>query len=149
MESGPRSNVAVLILIIAAIVIAVGAFVYIQKSPIAPTEQNGEETKTPDKSTNGAAVTPRQEAVVRYTDDGFVPQTVQIELEQTVKFVNESSGNMWVATGVHPIHQLYPEFNQRIGVGKGGAFSFKFTRKGNWKYHNHLNPLKTGTVEVR
>ena len=148
MESGPRSNVAIVILIIAAIIIAIGAFVYIQKSPIVPDEANKEETETP----NGAGeenTIPKQEVVVKYTDNGFSPEIVKIEQGQTVKFINESGGNMWVATGVHPIHQLYPEFNQRIGVGKGGAFTFKFTNKGSWKYHNHLNPLKTGTVEVR
>jgi plastocyanin len=87
-------------------------------------------------------------SVVTYTDSGFAPQPLSIKKGSTVTFVNESSRGMWVASGVHPTHQLLPGFDQLSTSPKGGTYEYVFTKVGTWKYHNHVNPSDGGTVVV-
>lgn len=86
--------------------------------------------------------------VVTFTDTGFAPETVTVKQGVTVTFVNESTKGMWVASAVHPTHQLLPGFDQLASVGNGGTYEYAFVKVGTWKYHNHVNPTETGTVMV-
>lgn len=87
--------------------------------------------------------------VVTYTDTGFAPLTVTVTKGTTVTFVNESNQGMWVASDVHPTHQLLPGFDQLASVAGGGTYEYAFTKVGTWRYHNHVNPTETGTVIVK
>ncbi|MDP3735588.1 MAG: hypothetical protein Q8R39_04135 [bacterium] len=66
---------------------------------------------------------------------------------------------------MHPTHKLYPGsdikkcgtlqggeknamFDACGAVTPGASWSFTFTELGSWKYHDHLNPLHTGTIVV-
>lgn len=49
--------------------------------------------------------------IVTYTNEGFIPQYFNIQLGETVRFINASSLPMWVASGPHPIHTDFPEFD--------------------------------------
>ncbi len=86
--------------------------------------------------------------VITYTDSGFAPSPVSVKAGTTVTFVNESSRGMWVASAVHPTHQLLPGFDQLKSVAKSGTYEYTFTKVGTWKYHNHVNPTDTGSVVV-
>lgn len=86
--------------------------------------------------------------VVTYTDTGFAPVTVTVKAGTTVTFVNESTGSMWVASAVHPTHQLLPGFDQKASVVSDGTYEYAFTKVGTWKYHNHMNPSQEATVVV-
>lgn len=96
--------------------------------------------------------------VVRYTDSGFEPQTVTIERGQAVLFVDEASGDMWVASAMHPTHEVYSGTTLREHCnsgaeafdqcGTGEEYNFIFTKQGEWRYHNHVNASHTGTVIV-
>ncbi len=98
------------------------------------------------------------ERVVTYTSAGFDPKVIEIEAGESVKFVNGSNRKMWVASNVHPTHTLYPEESDADCLGSsfdaceeieiGGSWSFIFNKVGDWEYHDHLNPSRTGTVEV-
>lgn len=88
------------------------------------------------------------ENTVRYTDDGFLPSSINVEAGTAVTFVNESSGGMWVASAVHPTHRVLPGFDQLTAVGNGGSYSYIFAEAGDWKFHNHVSPGDTGTVVV-
>ena len=85
---------------------------------------------------------------VQYGDSGFTPNTVSVKAGTTVRFSNQSSRGMWVASAVHPTHQLLPGFDQLQSVGKGGTYEYTFAKVGTWKYHNHVNATDTGTVVV-
>lgn len=87
--------------------------------------------------------------VVTYSNDGFAPKEIAVSVGQTVRFVNESSGNMWVASDVHPTHNILPEFDQKQSVGNGESYEFTFTKTGEWKYHNHIKPNAIGTIIVK
>ena len=90
-----------------------------------------------------------QNVMVSITDAGsFAPQTVQVKKGGTVTWVNQSTHPVWPASGVHPTHTIYPGFDALRRIQPGEKYSFKFDRVGVWEYHDHLNALMTGTVEV-
>jgi plastocyanin len=87
-------------------------------------------------------------SVVAYTDTGFSPSPLTVNVGTKVAFVNESTKGMWVASAVHPTHQLLPGFDQLKSVTKGGTYEYTFVKVGTWKYHNHVAPGDTGSVVV-
>ncbi len=86
---------------------------------------------------------------VRYTlENGFYPALLIIKAGDTVTFVNESEGSLWVASSPHPTHTDYPEFDQRSSVEEQGTYSFIFTKVGTWNYHNHESSARRGSIIV-
>ena len=78
---------------------------------------------TPAKPNQG---TPSEEPlpnswVVEFTDDGFVPKRLEIEVGQQVRFVNVSESSLWPASNIHPTHQIFPEFDSGNPVGEDGV----------------------------
>lgn len=88
-------------------------------------------------------------SVVTYTDSGFGPKEITVSVGSTVTFVNESSRDMWVASGVYPSNQLLPGFDQKGTVAKGGVYEYTFSKVGTWQYQNDKNPNDIGYVVVR
>lgn len=85
---------------------------------------------------------------VTYTNDGFSPAELTVKAGTTVTFTNQSDAKMWVASANHPSHLLYPEFDEKMSVAKGGSYSFTFTKVGTHPYHNHILLGKYGKVIV-
>ena len=88
------------------------------------------------------------EHVVEFRDEGFFPEDLKINKEETVRFINKSKNPFWPASDFHPIHTIYPEFDTKNPVEAGQSWAFKFNKVGKWRYHDHLAPYFTGTVEV-
>lgn len=86
---------------------------------------------------------------VSYTNSGYTPGVITVKAGDTVKFVNNSSSNMWPASNNHPTHTIYPEFDAKTAIPLGGQWSFTFSKLGTWGYHDHLMPGRTGTVIVQ
>ncbi|MDO8517825.1 MAG: hypothetical protein Q7S26_00840 [bacterium] len=100
---------------------------------------------------------------VTYTDSGFSPSTVTIAQGGMVTFANQSGGQMWVASGLHPTHTGYSgtsrtqhcpdtaetSFDQCTAVPAGQSYSFTFQKTGTWPYHNHFNSGDFGTIVVQ
>lgn len=118
-------------------------------SRVAPTCEFAACASAPAKSTSTGSKEPLKTIIIKYTDQGFSPTNVTIKKGQTVKFVNESSRNMWPASNPHPTHSLYPEFDSKDRVVAGQSFSFTFNKVGVWGYHNHSNANFTGTITVK
>lgn len=85
---------------------------------------------------------------VTYTNNGFAPAELAVKSGTTVTFVNQSDAKMWVASANHPSHLLYPEFDEKVSVAKGGSYSFTFTKVGTHPYHNHVLLGKYGKIIV-
>lgn len=85
---------------------------------------------------------------VSYGTSGFVPNTVTVKRGAVVVWTNQSQSGMWVASAVHPTHQLLPGFDELKSVSAGGTYEYTFEKVGTWKYHNHVAPADTGTVVV-
>ncbi len=95
---------------------------------------------------------------ISYVDDGYVPSEVTIRKGQAVRWVNDASGDMWPASAVHPTHSLYPgknaddclgsSFDACQGLPRGSSWDYTFTHVGEWRFHDHIRPSKTGVVNV-
>jgi len=86
--------------------------------------------------------------VVVYNNEGFSPKNITIKTGESIKFINLSDRKMWVASNDHPTHDIYPEFDQKDIVLRGGEYIFKFEKKGKWGFHNHLYSEHEGIIIV-
>lgn len=129
---------------------------------VVPVRVSGDavmEDGTIDDAAEGPVADPVFHALVTYTDTGFDPKTVTIKKGETVRFVNQASGGMWVASAVHPTHKVYPEksasdclgssFDTCRTLNAGEFWEFTFNEPGEWKYHNHVRANDTGTIVVQ
>ncbi|MBI5798568.1 MAG: cupredoxin domain-containing protein [Candidatus Yonathbacteria bacterium] len=98
-------------------------------------------------STTITPVTNTGRAVV-YTNDGFTPAELTVKAGTEVTFINQSDAKMWIASANHPTHLLYPEFDEKASVAKGGSYKFTFTKVGTHPYHNHVLLGKYGKIIV-
>ena len=96
--------------------------------------------------------------IVTYTKNGFSPKEITIKQGETVTFINESGGGMWVASAIHPTHRLYPiksdddcsgsSFDQCQNSSSGISWDFTFDIEGEYGYHNHVRANHWGKVIV-
>lgn len=114
-----------------------------------------EETSDPDGDSDEEANT----VTVTYSASGFSPGEVRINTGDTVVFRDSGTGNMWVASAMHPTHTVYPGSDidlcgtaQAAGIfdqcSSGVEFRFTFNETGTWAYHNHLQASHFGRVIV-
>lgn len=94
-------------------------------------------------------ITPGDQVTVELTEDGYKPENLTIKKGTTVTFISKRDQHHWPASNLHPIHDIYPEFDPREPVPADKSWSFRFDKVGSWKYHDHLAPYYTGVVEVR
>lgn len=141
-----------LIYILLVILAGVGVYAYTNKptttlSPEVTVTEDAmmETTKTVTKD---EVMEKEEVSTIKYTDEGFEPQSVTVKVGSTVTFVNESDLDMWVASALHPTHLELPGFDQLKGEPKGSTYSFTFEKKGTWKFHDHLTPKFYGSVVV-
>lgn len=98
---------------------------------------------------------------VTYTNNGFSPSTATVDVGTTVVFENQSSSGMWVASDEHPTHTHYSgttlrqhcsdgsdAFDACTEIGAGSSWAFTFNKSGQWSYHDHRSPNRTGTIIV-
>ena len=95
-----------------------------------------------------APATTAEMKTISYSDSGFSPSNVTVKKGETLKFKNDSTGNMWIASNGHPVHSDYPGFDAGRSYNPGESYVFTFDRSGSWNYHNHLNPGRSGTIIV-
>jgi plastocyanin len=91
---------------------------------------------------------PEGATIITLTEDGFTPSEVTVKRGTTVAFVSENGKLFWPASNLHPSHALYPEFDPKLPIQSDEAWSFTFTKVGEWKYHDHLAPYYTGVITV-
>ena len=131
----------------------------------APTDV-GWNTNTPQASSSSQDIKEPQADgtyLVEMTSDWFSPDTLTIKVWDKVNFVNNDSSPHWPASARHPTHTVYPWswiekcwtseqsgiFDACKWLAQGETFSFVFTHKWEWKYHDHLNPSTTWTIIVQ
>jgi plastocyanin len=85
---------------------------------------------------------------VRYTNTGFEPAKLTVPVGTMVEFINQSDEEMWVASNVHPSHEILATFDQFKGAGKGQSYMYTFDKKGVWPYHDHINAALEGVITV-
>ena len=149
--------------IVLIIILGVGGW-YVFSHPVTPAPVTEETPLVTETATTTEETVPAGPVTVMYTETGFSPASVSIVEGQTVKWINQSSGEMWVASAVHPTHAVYDgttknahcvagytgplPFDACESAGPGESYSFTFTKAGTWKYHGHVNAAMVGTVVV-
>jgi len=127
-----------LMIIAVLVLVGIAVLVYMQQPKNMPA----------NSATNVSAEVPEGATVITLTKDGFVPSKITIPAGTTVAFVTENGKIYWPASNLHPSHALYPEFDPLMPVQPDEAWSFTFTKAGEWLYHDHLAPYYTGTITV-
>ncbi len=104
----------------------------------------------PVSSSSSSSSHVAQTYIVRYTGTGggFQPSLLYVRSGDIVKFRNDSTAQMSVASNPHPAHTDLSGFVQNGSVGKNGEFSYTFTKTGAFGYHNHLSPNQQAVVVV-
>lgn len=110
---------------------------------------SGGASTTPPSSGGGGTQTVVKTYDISYTNSCYSPANVTIKKNDTVRFTNNSTKNMWPASDNHPSHTLYSEFDANSSIAPGGKYSFTYTKTGSWGYHDHLKPSCTGTITVQ
>lgn len=156
-----NKNALITVIVIIIVIIGVIAVIsYSNSQPSAPStdqEQTANTSPSADAAaavnatgTSSAAVPPAPLTVdVSYGDAGFLPASVTVKAGDTVRFTNNSSGRMWVASDPHPVHTDLPAFDEKASVDPGGNWSYTFTEVGTHPYHNHAKAANRGTVIVQ
>jgi len=85
---------------------------------------------------------------IELREEGFYPEELRIQKGDTVIFSTTRGAPFWPASNLHPSHTIYPEFDPKEPIDPGKAWSFRFNKVGNWKYHDHLAPLFRGEIMV-
>ncbi len=128
---------------------------------VTPAAETG---GTPSEASGGTAAAAAKTVTVSYTDNGFSPTTVSVNKGDTVKFVNNSSAEMWVASDEHPTHTEYDgtatsqhcaggtnsngSFDECARAAAGASWSYTFTKSGSFDYHNHARASHGGVITV-
>lgn len=119
--------------------------------PKTPTVTKPSTTST---QSTGAGVRTFEKGVyvtqVNYTENGFVPATLEIQHGEEVRFVNKTSLTMRIAADEKLSAIAYQRINQPQSVGKGGTYQVAFTELGVFTYVNlNTKPAKTGNIYVK
>ena len=155
-----NSTIAVIVVIL---VIIGGYFLLSSEKAVAPTEGTTNTMPVPDAANTPEKIVTHEGTVITYGANGFSPSPVTINVGDTVTWKNESSIDIWPASAMHPTHTVYPGsdiqkcntsaeagiFDACRGIKPGASWSFVFTQKGSWNYHNHLNPRNFGKIIVQ
>ncbi len=72
-----------------------------------------------------------------YDEDGFFSSFRIIEQGTKIIFINDSKENLEVASGPHPSHEALPDLDSTV-ITPGSSWSYTFTKRGKWSYHNHF-----------
>lgn len=116
-----------------------------------PSVASSEQTTISDSGstmgggTKGGVVS---QSTINYTESGFSPAAITVKKGTSVTFENLSTVGMWVASDVHPTHQLLPGFDAKKSIVKGGVYTYTFAKVGTWTFHNHASPTHLGKVVV-
>jgi plastocyanin len=143
-----RKRVIVALALMVLLVMVVGAlslkYIYdpVSKDVTSTIQSNNIHTEEENKVSEDHVVQ------VVYTETGFSPSRIEIEIGTTVKFTNVTSGPLWVGSDPHPVHSDHPEFDAKKDYLKDETYSYTFNQVGTYGFHNHKKSLYRGVVVV-
>lgn len=165
-------NKKIVIIVVALVVLVGGYFLVKGMDKNSPSEQmnvptgtqtnNNQETPIVNIEVESDAVITVTNHEVVYANSGYSPSALTVKAGDTVIFKNQSSGNVWTGSAMHPTHMVYSgtnfqthcpdtnnnDFDQCQNGGPGTSWSFTFTKAGAWGYHNHANSSHFGKITV-
>lgn len=156
-----RTAIALIIIVL----IAIGGYFLFAYRAAAPEVPAPVTDETAGDAAGGTMLADSEIAeFVTYTDDGFSPASITVQVGDTVRFTNNSAGGMWVAVDEHPTHTEYDGtstrehcadgvptsdvFDQCTRNQSGESWDYRFMKAGTFEYHNHAQASHGGTVTV-
>jgi len=154
------NNKNLIILIIAVLLVVFGFYYY--QAPVVDdimVDENIAEdmmNNIPENNVKTTPISPTGETLpsmengkylIYYFNDGFSPNTLQIQKGQSVKFVNKTDSSMRVYASNQDF-SIYREFNQSQSVGKDGTYEYTFNEAGIWPYYNYNEQAHMGNILV-
>jgi plastocyanin len=151
-------------IIIILIIIGGGWWYFAAQAPAMPAQTEttavvNSDTGAVASSTDGSVAPLTQ--TIHFTASGFTPKDVTVANGGTVTWVNDSTGQMWIASDEHPTHTDYDSTSRTTHCaagytgptpfdecGNGSSYSFTFGKAGTYSFHNHLAAQFEGTVTV-
>ena len=106
-------------------------------------------THTAHPKTASSSAKPPTTAVIEITPSGFLPQTIAVNPNTQVVWVNEDVMPHLPAADPYPSHKQLPQLVAPRALGQKETYSFTFTKAGTIHYHDDLEPTVVGVVEVR
>ena len=79
----------------------------------------------------------------------FEPSEVTINKGETVTWITDRDDLFWPASNVHPTHEMLSAFDAKKPLKAHQSYSYSFTKRGDWTFHDHLNPMAKGIVHVK
>lgn len=156
-----------------ATLLAFVALVYVVSHRASPAVQRGAEQSKPlaEKIRTGETPIPLFteateaklnkdpvfHALAAYTDRGFEPSMITIKRGETVRFTNNSSHDVWIASSGANV-QIYPRTQEVCGSSDLDScepfapqdfWQFRFDIAGEWEVVNNLDKSKSAKVIVR
>ena len=94
--------------------------------------------------------------LVSYTDSGFDPASTVITQGEAVRFMNNSSGKLWIrstdaGSAEYPLSgdcEGSTAFDSCYAIPPHEFWEFTFTEPGVWDFQNTLEPSKKGSITV-
>ncbi len=97
------------------------------------------------------------QSLVSFTERGFEPTTVSVQKGETIRFINNSEHDLWIAS-TGDSGTVYPGTGHECGqsafdtcraLKKGEFWEFTFSTVGAWSYHDNFDVERTGVVVVQ
>jgi plastocyanin len=160
-DTSPVSRYRLIIEIVAviAVVIAISFFAGRDQTPeIQPTVEAGAPPAMTELMRQVLAESTGFQHLVSYTDDGFVPQTLDVKEGETVRFTNNATRDLWIAAAQTGSTTLYPSgpnemcgqsaFDSCVSLKPLEFWEFTFDTSGEWSYRNNASPDDIGVISV-
>lgn len=152
----------ILIGVLVVVAVAVGIYFYIATSgtPVAavPKKMLPSDWPAPTPEEKAQLATSKgAQVLVSYTERGFEPVKVTIKKGDTIRFANNSSGDLWVSAG-GSVGSVYPGTGKECGQSAFDScrilrplhfWEFTFDIAGTWGYKNVSDTAMMGVVIVQ
>lgn len=160
-----KNSKNIIIVLIAVLILAVLFYAYFASkvnnqntdSEVLDTPESSQNTQTQNNINSGSNTSTKAESksyigidgiyVVRYTDDGFVPSSIQIAKGKSIRFINQSSKGMRIFFE-EQTDSGKKEYNQPETVGNGSTYTMSFVNGGLWVYYNGALPAHRANILV-
>ncbi len=87
-----------------------------------------------------------EQHVILRLPSGFFPKVVQVDENESLRFINLTLRPIWPAAGPHPSHITYSDFDSLKGIAPLHTWVFTFLKKGTYTFHDHYAPEMNGIV---
>jgi plastocyanin len=144
-STGPNKKMLIAVVIVVLIVAALVMMKAKKPQTNVPEESQMVQDGAWDPDADSSINAPTIEITV--TEDGFSPNSITVDAGTAVVWNNTSGDTVNVSSAPHPAHTDFPFLN--LGdLSAGDKFSLVFDTPGTYKYHNHLDSSKFGTIVV-